>query len=115
MSSLEEKLAQLSQNYLDNLSGRMADLDSHWRCLTEAHRSDALRDAMIVVHSLAGSARTFGFPEVSETARALELALRELEEDGLILPLPSHKLDGLNALRERLLSAVQEAQTGGSR
>lgn len=114
MSSLEEKLAQLSQDYLHNLAGRMDDLNGHWRCLTEAHRKDALRDAMIVVHSLAGSARTFGFPKVSETARALEMALRELEEEGLILPLPTHQLDTLNALRMELVSAVEEARAGGA-
>ncbi|WP_369601536.1 Hpt domain-containing protein [Hahella sp. SMD15-11] len=109
-TSLEEKLAALSRDYLRNLSGRLDDLNEHWQCLTQARRQDALRDAMIVAHSIAGSAQTFGFPDVSVAARELELAFRAIEEQGLILPLPSHQAGQLEALISRLEVTIRTAQ-----
>ncbi len=111
-TSLEEKLAALSRDYLRNLSGRLDDLNEHWQCLIQARRQDALRDAMIVAHSIAGSAQTFGFPDVSVAARELELAFRAIDEQGLILPLPlpSHQAGQLEALISRLEVTIRTAQ-----
>ena len=109
-TSLEEKLAALSRDYLRNLSGRLDDLNEHWQCLIQARRQDALRDAMIVAHSIAGSAQTFGFPDVSVAARELELAFRAIDEQGLILPLPSHQVGQLEALISRLEVTIRTAQ-----
>ena len=64
--------------YLQVLPARLAQLDALARGLAETTQDGApLGDLERLAHSLAGSAGTFGFSALGETARALELAIGE--------------------------------------
>jgi PAS domain S-box-containing protein len=108
---LLEQLARLREDYHCQLAGKLAAIDATARHLEAGPwLVESARALQMQVHKLAGSAGTFGMPEVSEIARALELALT-----------PFLGEDAAPAVRERavigahltdLRSAIGRAMTG---
>ena len=75
--ALEDLLADLREEYARKLPEKLARLELLWHGFAnsnDAEREDLLR----AVHSIAGSAATFGLPELGAVALELELALRPL-------------------------------------
>lgn len=68
MSSTSEEFKQV---YLQNLPNRIETLESRLRDI-EAGEPDALKRARAFAHSLAGSGGTYGFPQVSASAKEAE-------------------------------------------
>jgi len=67
--------------YVHTLPARLAQLESFAVGLAGRGReAGPLQDLERLAHSLAGSAGTFGFPDLGEAARALELAIGEVRE-----------------------------------
>jgi len=101
--ALRDQLAQLRQNYATQLPAkveRMRELRRTFGALSDAMASDAmasdamaseeltrgetaasevLHDLLRLAHNLAGSGGTYGFPALSQAARALEIRLKSLE------------------------------------
>ncbi len=77
---VEEILAPLRRQYARSLPARAAtirlDLD---RVGHSEFDADAMRDLCLRVHRLAGSGATYGFPRISECARALERLLEGID------------------------------------
>jgi len=70
---LAAELARLSAEYRVTLARRLDALDAILVALSaEQAGADQLQELRRVLHSIAGSARTFGLPAVSEAARAGE-------------------------------------------
>jgi len=70
---LAAELARLSAEYRVTLARRLDALDAILVALSaEQAGADDLHELHRVLHSIAGSARTFGLPAVSEAARAGE-------------------------------------------
>jgi HPt (histidine-containing phosphotransfer) domain-containing protein len=83
------------------LPARLLEVEALWAAAqTAAQPLEALRRAL---HSIAGSARTFGLPELSTTARAAEQFLDPCCERGESLP-PAGRADF-----ESLLQAIRIA------
>lgn len=81
---VEEHLAVLRRNYIGNLPAKLAEFDQqHGLLQTATDMSVILANLRGLAHKLAGSAGTFGCPEVSSAARNYEWILREaaLEPD----------------------------------
>lgn len=81
--TMEEKLAQLRAVYAEKLDARIDDLAAHLKTMSESGDDDAERLAALEAvsqeaHKLAGSGATFGFPLVSEVARKMELACKDV-------------------------------------
>lgn len=76
---LGQKYEALKQQYVSSLSGRLDELRSSWRRLQHVSwDAKALTYMEQCAHKLAGSGATFQFPEITETARALEDQLLRL-------------------------------------
>jgi HPt (histidine-containing phosphotransfer) domain-containing protein len=93
--------------YLHGLPARLAQLDGLSRQLASAaQRTDVLPALERCAHSLAGSAGTFGFAAVGESARRLELLAEEARagaERGTQL------LSALRTVREQLRGVLADA------
>ena len=80
---LLEQLARLREDYHRQLPDKLAAIDATARHLEAGPwQVEFARASHQQVHKLAGSAGTFGMPEVSDSARALELALTPFLEEG---------------------------------
>ena len=70
---LAAELAKLSDEYRLTLARRLDALDAIAVVLgAEPAGADRLRELRRALHSISGSAKTFGLPQVSEAARAAE-------------------------------------------
>jgi periplasmic divalent cation tolerance protein len=68
---------ELREYFAGRLPERLAEIEEACRAAQEAgFTGEPLRTFHRLVHSLAGAGGTFGFPEVSETARGLERLLK---------------------------------------
>ncbi len=76
VEDFQKQLEALSAEYRGRLPGRLADIEALWRGLV-AGSVDAgrLKELQRELHTIAGSARTFGVAGVSEAAGAAEACL----------------------------------------
>ena len=98
---LATKLEELRQDYIAQLPRKLLDIHTTWSGLAGAWDRNALAEIHRMVHSLAGSGKTFGFDEVSNCARTLERLLKAAV-DSQIPPATdemekmNHAVDGLS-------------------
>ncbi len=76
---LQDELAELNKAYREKLPGKICALEEAWEEVRQApEQIEVLKNFHLKVHSLAGSGATYGLPELSASARKLELALNDL-------------------------------------
>ncbi len=74
-STLE--LKELQEYFAGRLPDRLREIDEAWSTVrTSAWSPEPLKELHRLVHSLSGAGTTFGFPEVTRTARVLERFLK---------------------------------------
>ena len=80
-----KKLNALKAVYSKQLPGKLTDIENCWYANENSRFTDAenLQTLYRLVHSLAGSAGTFGFKSVSIAAKELEHILLSIIENGL--------------------------------
>lgn len=72
-------LEQIASQFATALPGRLEEIATACQTLLSGNASAEVREILHrSVHSLTGSAKTFGFPLLSDAARALELELKPL-------------------------------------
>lgn len=80
--ALQEQLKNLRDGYAARLPDKLAQIESLWHMISQQDRSEWPEEAVFtlhrLVHSLAGSGATFGFPELSLHARRAEVELKTL-------------------------------------
>jgi diguanylate cyclase (GGDEF)-like protein len=80
-SDLDLELRDLQQYFASRLPERLEEIEITWKEVRgTGWAPDALRELHRLAHSLTGAGGTFGFPEVTRTARALERYLKEHQE-----------------------------------
>ena len=77
MATLDEKLAELNSKYAAALDGRIKELAGYLQAYESQGSHSDLEKLYKNAHAVAGSARTFGLPEVTVRAKDLELAARD--------------------------------------
>jgi HPt (histidine-containing phosphotransfer) domain-containing protein len=99
MTDFEAKMQQLRAEYREAVVADIGRLQqaAHDLCGDERDRS-LLQDMIEVLHRMAGGAGVFGYHELSQQARALELALI----DCLAEPLSINYREGLPQVRATL-------------
>ncbi len=101
--TFQKKLLELQEIFTSKLPGKIAAI--------EAAAGSSFEDLLALAHKLAGSAGTYGFPNVSEAARQLELSCQSIADQGRQ---PSgDEPTTLNSLVKALRETV-EAETGGA-
>ncbi len=77
------KFYQLQQKYIQQLPNKLTQIQQHWQAWKTQYQADDVEAVKRLVHSLAGSAGTFHFSQLSEQARLLEQYLFALTTDKL--------------------------------
>ncbi len=97
------RLALLRQEYAQMLPDKLCELRVLWDGLSTGEWSaEQLGQFIRLAHSLAGSAGTYGFPQVGARARALELAAKSLPTD--TMP-DTDRMSGIGVLMDELDAA----------
>lgn len=105
-SDLDLELRDLQQYFAGRLPERLEEIEITWREVRDmGWAPDALRELHRLAHSLTGAGGTFGFPEVTRTARALERYLKECLEPGI--PREETAAPRVEALLEELREAAR--------
>lgn len=75
------ELKELQEYFAGRLPERLAELEDAWSAVAASGwQEEEVRKLHRLAHSLTGAGATFGFPEVSRTARALERFLKTVLE-----------------------------------
>ncbi|NNJ10305.1 response regulator [Chloroflexales bacterium ZM16-3] len=79
MQSFSARFEELRQSYVIQLAEKSAQMAGDWEKVEAGSATPTLlEDIQRVAHNLAGTGSTFGFPQVSSIAHAIEVALRQL-------------------------------------
>jgi len=84
LNSLEKQLAELNKKYAAALGGRIAELEAFLTTYELTGSDDDLEKLYKGAHAVAGSARTFGLPDVTVKAKELELSARDKNETKIL-------------------------------
>lgn len=76
---IQARLADIRRSYIASLSPRRQNIIELWDSLQAQWDAAAFETLHRLVHSLAGSAETFGFADITQAARLLVDDLRKLE------------------------------------
>jgi hypothetical protein len=112
---LETELRELGRNWAAKLAVKLEAIDEAARSLRGGLASTpAMTDLHFLLHRLAGSGTSFGYPQVTWEARSAEYALKPILDGGR---LPSAEettavLAHLAALRQACTVAMAEAGVG---
>ena len=99
---LARELEAFNAEYRSSLPQRLADIDASWSAVRRGE-TDALRPLLRQLHSIAGSALTFGLPALGRAAAAAEDWIEPYSERSEVPAAAA--LDEL----EPLLAAVRQA------
>ena len=74
--AFKQQMAALVQDYRNSLPPRLVDIDARWALIESGTAGpDTFQGLLRELHTLAGSAKTFGLAELGVAARAAELHL----------------------------------------
>jgi chemotaxis protein histidine kinase CheA len=83
--AFKQQLEAIRAEYRNGLPAKLAGLDALWQALTSGAAKPArVADLLRELHSIAGSAKTFGVAGVSEAAAAAESYLAPFSKRGKI-------------------------------
>jgi HPt (histidine-containing phosphotransfer) domain-containing protein len=102
---LARELQALGLEYRATLPQRLVDIDAAWSAVRN-QETPALQPLLRALHSIAGSALTFGLPELTKSAAAAEDWIEPYSERGEAPPPAAH------SEFEALLAAVRRAASG---
>ncbi len=82
-AEMKEQMQLLQENYAGKLPNRILEMEKLWESIVQKHNSAILLTKLRrEVHTLTGSGATFGFKEISDIARDLELQLDMIIAEG---------------------------------
>lgn len=76
--TIKEKLQALSDDFAASLPAKLTKIDTIWQQVRSTNQAEDINDLIFFCHRLAGSGTSFGFKDVSEYARCIEVALVNL-------------------------------------
>jgi len=83
-AEFQEKMRVLADSFADMLPEKTHEIEALWKQLQVEWDVEILQTLHRLVHGLTGSGKTFGYPQLSVIARALEQTLKSLVQDNLI-------------------------------
>lgn len=110
---LEQQLNVLRLQYAKDLAQKIPELEGLWMQMADrGPTAVSLRECQFIAHSLAGSSGTFGFPEISEIAQALEAELERITPETSARACEARK--DIQNLIGRLMIAIDGPSTPGT-
>ncbi len=81
---LQQKLTKLKEVFVKQLPEKIESLQMHWDSIAKQHWSNDTTQAFhLIVHSLIGTAGTFGFTDISNKACQLETHIKTISSEQL--------------------------------
>lgn len=105
--AFKQQLLLLSAEYRAMLPAKLAELEALWQQIaTGSEQPQACRDLLRELHTLAGSAKTFGVAGLSTSARQAELFLEPFCEQGAMPQAPDREAFAclMDAVRQSVLT-----------
>lgn len=108
----QQKLQAITDGYVSSLPGTRAQIKTLGEELAGNWDTETAEDLRHACHKLAGSAATFGFPVISQHARAIEQLIQAMLEDARMPR--ADELQNLGNMLGELAVALQQVtrQTG---
>jgi diguanylate cyclase (GGDEF)-like protein len=111
-SNIQDKLKALFDAYTKNLPGKINTLEKQWQDLIQQWSVEKLIDFHRAVHSLCGSAGTYGYRELSQAAHELEIFLKTLIDKDSVTQQNQHQImQLLNKMVSTEMSIQEEKST----
>ena len=77
-AKLKDRIRSVQRNFVTMLPTHINDINQHWKSLRYvAWDHERVLELQTLVHRLAGSGGTFGFPDISQAAVAVDVALTQ--------------------------------------
>ena len=109
--TFEQKLAALKADYAKQLPQKLLDIKAGWQELNSQWSEASITLLHRNVHSLIGTSGTFGFTDLSKSARALETTLKPLIDNKEEYFSPSPELASeINTQLNHLFTLLDEIQ-----
>ena len=67
--NIQDKLEKVRLSYIATLEEKRNNICHQWELLSKDWKSEFYDKMYMVIHGIAGSAETFGFPELTQAAR----------------------------------------------
>ena len=77
-SKIQAQLDAIRLSYIESLKTKRETIEVNWASLNNDWVADTYDSLYLVIHGLAGSAETFGFPEITQQARVVVNEFKEL-------------------------------------
>lgn len=110
--ALQAPLAELKREYAAALPDKLQELQKNWRAAQGTGEREPLVAMYRAAHQLTGSGATYGFAEITATARALELYLKPRLRSAQ--PLSAEESSQIDQLLAALADAVNAPLEGRS-
>ena len=106
--NIQEKLEKVRLSYISTLEEKTNKINSLWQLLKLDWDQETYSNMYMIIHGIAGSAETFGLPELTREARAVLDRLKEHEQD---LPSPENieTLDKKIIILSSLMKKISES------
>ncbi len=83
MEGFEQELQALKASYAEQVPEKLAQIDELWGALVDqGWQAETFKTLHRTIHSMAGSAPVFGFGEMGQRARELEVLLKAVTVSG---------------------------------
>jgi HPt (histidine-containing phosphotransfer) domain-containing protein len=105
---IHAQLRALQQDYAVRLPAKAAEISTRFAALRDQWSADDAAELRRLVHNLAGSGASYGFPEVSAGARQVERALDAALADA---PATAAQLEAVGDSLRALITAVGAVRT----
>jgi DNA-binding response OmpR family regulator/HPt (histidine-containing phosphotransfer) domain-containing protein len=108
---IDQRLLRLRKSYVVTLHERVERLQQTIRAIRpndEKRNPASLEEARALAHSVAGSAATFGYPQVGQISRALEFRLQDIIASGA--GIGKNKLEEIEELLQHLAREEKQSQ-----
>lgn len=92
MTSFEDVFKELQQKYISESSKKTDELDRLFAVYCESPSSENLAEFIRAVHSLKGSGKSFGFPQITWVASDIEDFLRKIASGKIVFDEPVKKI-----------------------
>lgn len=110
-SEIQARLKEVRRSYIASLVEKREAVETQWSILTKQWQPDNYQSLYLIIHSLAGSAETFGLSEITIAARrVIDLFKQHIRQNSLdenCMPLIKADIEQLTA---RMAAAAQEIE-----
>lgn len=105
-TKIQAQLDAVRTSYIASLIGKRESIRSNWDQLKSSWMADKYDQIYLIIHGLAGSAETFGFPQITQQARTVVNYFKKLNPQ--TAPVSMDEIHEINQEMMKLLKLLQQ-------